>query len=81
MNGVLLMGTAAIILMVISKGSVALLVALYGVNVFMTFPISQLGMAKHLLRMVINGSICCFLCLLAIVANAANDSLTLQTQR
>jgi len=47
MNGVLLMGLAAIILMVISKGSVALLVVLYSINVFITFSISQLGMVKH----------------------------------
>ena len=47
MNGVLLMGVASIILMVISKGSVALLVVLYSINVFITFSISQLGMVKH----------------------------------
>jgi amino acid transporter len=47
MNGVLMMGTAAIILMAVSKGSVALLVVLYSINVFITFSISQLGMVKH----------------------------------
>jgi amino acid transporter len=47
MNGVLLMGIASIILMVISKGSVALLVILYSINVFITFTISQVGMVKH----------------------------------
>jgi amino acid transporter len=47
MNGVLLMGIASIILMVVSKGSVALLVVLYSINVFITFTISQLGMVKH----------------------------------
>ena len=47
MNGVLLMGSAAIILMIISKGSVALLVVLYSINVFITFSISQLGMVRH----------------------------------
>jgi amino acid transporter len=47
MNGVLLMGTAAIIMMIISKGSVAFLVVLYSINVFITFTISQLGMVKH----------------------------------
>jgi amino acid transporter len=47
MNGVLLMGTASIILMMISKGSVTLLVVLYSINVFITFTISQLGMIKH----------------------------------
>jgi amino acid transporter len=47
MNGVLLMGIASVILMVISKGSVAFLVVLYSINVFITFSISQLGMIKH----------------------------------
>jgi len=47
MNGVLLMGIGALILMVISKGSVALLVVLYSINVFITFTISQVGMVKH----------------------------------
>ena len=47
MNGVLLMGIASIILMIISKGSVALLVVLYSINVFITFTISQIGMVRH----------------------------------
>jgi amino acid transporter len=47
MNGVLLMGIGSIILMVISKGSVALLVVLYSINVFITFTISQVGMVRH----------------------------------
>jgi amino acid transporter len=47
MNGVMLMGIASIILMIVSKGSVALLVVLYSINVFITFSISQLGMIKH----------------------------------
>jgi amino acid transporter len=47
MNGVLLMGAASILLMAISKGSVALLVILYSINVFITFTISQVGMVKH----------------------------------
>ena len=47
MNGVLLMGFASMILMFLSKGSVALLVVLYSINVFITFTISQLGMVKH----------------------------------
>jgi amino acid transporter len=47
MNGVLLMGIGSIILMVVSKGSVALLVVLYSINVFITFTISQTGMVKH----------------------------------
>ena len=47
LNGVLLMGIGSIILMVVSKGSVTLLVVLYSINVFITFTISQVGMVKH----------------------------------
>jgi amino acid transporter len=47
MNGVLLMGISAIVLMIISRGSVQLLIVLYSINVFITFSISQLGMVKH----------------------------------
>ncbi len=47
MNGVLLMGISAILLMAISRGSVQLLIVLYSINVFITFSISQLGMVRH----------------------------------
>jgi len=47
MNGVILMGFSAILLMALSRGSVQLLVVLYSINVFITFSISQLGMVKH----------------------------------
>jgi amino acid transporter len=47
MNGVLLMGIGSVIIMLISKGSVALLVVLYSINVFITFTISQVGMVRH----------------------------------
>ena len=47
MNGVIIMGLASVILMIISKGSVSLLVILYSINVFITFTISQTGMVKH----------------------------------
>jgi amino acid transporter len=47
MNGVLLMGIGSLIIMLISKGSVALLVVLYSINVFITFTISQTGMVRH----------------------------------
>lgn len=46
-NGVLLMGAAALILMLLSHGNVSFLVVLYSINVFITFVISQLGMVKH----------------------------------
>jgi hypothetical protein len=47
MNGVLLMGVAAFIMMLVTRGSVDLLVILYSINVFITFSLSQLGMVRH----------------------------------
>ncbi|OGF47504.1 MAG: amino acid transporter [Candidatus Firestonebacteria bacterium RIFOXYC2_FULL_39_67] len=46
-NGVLLMGMAAIVLLVVTKGKVSYLVVLYSINVFITFVLSQLGMVIH----------------------------------
>ena len=46
-RGVILMGLSAIVLMIISRGSVSLLVVLYSINVFITFTLSQLGMVRH----------------------------------
>jgi amino acid transporter len=46
-NGILLMGSAAFIMMVVTRGSVDLLVIFYSINVFITFSLSQLGMVRH----------------------------------
>jgi amino acid transporter len=46
-NGILLMGVASLLMMVISRGSVDLLIVLYSINVFITFSLSQLGMVRH----------------------------------
>jgi amino acid transporter len=46
-NGILVMGLASLALMWLSKGSVAFLVVLYSINVFLTFSLSQLGMVRH----------------------------------
>lgn len=46
-NGILLMGLAATLTVVMTQGSVALLVVLYSINVFLTFTLSQLGMVRH----------------------------------
>ena len=46
-NGIMLMGVAAVIVIWLSKGSVAFLVVLYSINVFITFTLSQFGMVKH----------------------------------
>jgi amino acid transporter len=49
-NGVLLMGIASLILIVLSNGQVSFLVVLYSINVFITFVLSQLGMVRHWLQ-------------------------------
>ncbi len=46
-NGILIMGAASLVLMVLAKGSVRFLVVLYSINVFITFFLSQLGMVRH----------------------------------
>ncbi|HBF87883.1 MAG TPA: amino acid transporter [Bacteroidales bacterium] len=46
-NGILLMGIAAFFVIWLSGGSVAFLVVLYSINVFITFSLSQYGMVKH----------------------------------
>ncbi len=46
-NGILLMGVAALLCLMATKGAVGLLVVLYSINVFITFTLSQLGMVKH----------------------------------
>jgi len=46
-NGVLLMGVAALAILVWTRGEVALLVVLYTVNVFITFTLSLLGLTIY----------------------------------
>ena len=46
-NGILLMGGAALIVLVLTRGSVAFLVVLYAINVFITFALSQAGMVRQ----------------------------------
>jgi amino acid transporter len=46
-NGVLLMGAAALALVLLTRAAVSLLVVLYSINVFITFSLSQLGMVRH----------------------------------
>jgi amino acid transporter len=46
-NGILLMGIASAVIMIFTRGSVAILVILYSINVFITFVLSQLGMVLH----------------------------------
>ena len=46
-NGVLLMGAAALAILIWTRGQVALLVVLYTVNVFITFTLSLLGLTNY----------------------------------
>jgi amino acid transporter len=46
-NGIVLMGGAALAILLYTEGSVRMLVTLYSINVFLTFSLSQLGMCVH----------------------------------
>ena len=46
-NGILFMGIAALIVMLLSRGAIHILVVLYSINVFITFVLSQLGMVRY----------------------------------
>lgn len=49
-NGVLLMGGAAILLLLYSRGNITTLVVMYSINVFLTFSLSQLGMTRFFIK-------------------------------
>jgi hypothetical protein len=49
-NGIVLMGSAAIALLLYTKGSVSALVVMYSINVFLTFSLSQLGMSLFYIK-------------------------------
>ena len=49
-NGIVLMGSAAVALLVYTRGSVAALVVMYSINVFLTFSLSQLGMSRFYIQ-------------------------------
>ncbi|HEY4984768.1 MAG TPA: APC family permease, partial [Verrucomicrobiae bacterium] len=46
-NGILLMGAAALAMVLCTHATVGVLVVLYSINVFITFTLSQLGMVRH----------------------------------
>jgi amino acid transporter len=46
-KGILLMGGTALVVLLLTRGSVALLMVLYSINVFITFSLSQFGMVRH----------------------------------
>ncbi|MCX6567816.1 MAG: APC family permease [Candidatus Aminicenantes bacterium] len=49
-NGVLLMGGAAILLLLYSRGRISTLVVMYSINVFLTFSLSELGMSRFFIK-------------------------------
>ncbi|HEY6066365.1 MAG TPA: APC family permease [Thermoanaerobaculia bacterium] len=49
-NGVFLMGAAAVAALLYTGGSVGMLVVMYSINVFITFTLTELGMARHWIR-------------------------------
>jgi amino acid transporter len=46
-NGIVLIGSAALAVLLWAGGHVSTLVVLYSINVFLTFSLSQLGMCRH----------------------------------
>jgi amino acid transporter len=49
-NGILVMGVAAFLILILTGGSVATLVVLYSINVFLTFSLSLFGMAVYWIK-------------------------------
>jgi amino acid transporter len=46
-NGIYLMGVAALVTLLYTRGSVSRLVVMYSINVFLTFSLTLLGMVRH----------------------------------
>lgn len=46
-NGVLVLGIAALLILLLTRGKVGLLVVLYSINVFLTFSLSLFGLCRH----------------------------------
>ncbi len=46
-NGVFLMGLAAMAALLYTRGDITMLVVMYSINVFLTFSLTELGMARH----------------------------------
>jgi amino acid transporter len=49
-NGILVMGTAALVLLFYTHGSVSALIVMYSINVFLTFSLSQFGMTRFWIK-------------------------------
>jgi amino acid transporter len=46
-NGIIIMGLAAVVTVLMTRGAIEILVVLYSINVFITFALSQTGMVRH----------------------------------
>jgi hypothetical protein len=49
-NGIIILGSAALILLIATHGNIDTLVVMYAINVFVTFSLSQLGMCRFWLQ-------------------------------
>ncbi|HYM60195.1 MAG TPA: APC family permease [Thermoanaerobaculia bacterium] len=49
-NGVFLMGFAGIAALLYTRGDITMLVTMYSINVFITFSLTELGMARHWIK-------------------------------
>jgi amino acid transporter len=49
-DGILVIGLAALLMLIYTKASVRLLVVMYSINVFLTFSLSQFGMVLHWIK-------------------------------
>jgi amino acid transporter len=49
-NGVVLMGTTALLLLLYTRGSISILIVMYSINVFLTFSLSELGMSRFFIK-------------------------------
>jgi hypothetical protein len=49
-NGIYLMGLAAMAALAYTRGDITILVVMYSINVFVTFSLTELGMARHWIR-------------------------------
>ncbi|MDR3666465.1 MAG: APC family permease [Ignavibacteriaceae bacterium] len=49
-NGVLMVGIAALLLLIYTRGSIMALVVMYSINVFLTFSLSEFGMSRFFIK-------------------------------
>jgi amino acid transporter len=49
-NGVIMIGAAALCLLIYTRGSISALIIMYAINVFLTFSLSEFGMLKFIIK-------------------------------